>query len=119
MNELGVWEQCRYPGFSDDPMAAFEDLAHDLAFAEDFLSGGAEVLRKAAGKETDFVAEQVREQTAQNVGDVRKLETLRARFHEGRLGDVIAIAAKLTYPERMSTVERQMVEMAKKKIGSY
>jgi hypothetical protein len=118
MRELGAWEQCRYPGFSDDPMAAFEDLAHDLAFAEDFLSGGAEVLRKAAAKDSNYVAEQMREQTAQDVGDARKLEALRARFHEHRYGDVLAIAAELTYPERMSEVEQQMVEMAKKRTGS-
>jgi hypothetical protein len=37
MRELGVWDQCRYPGFSEDPAAAFHDLAHDLGLAEDFL----------------------------------------------------------------------------------
>jgi len=51
MRELGVWEQCRYPGFSQDPLAAFRDLAHDLEYADDFSSGSGEVLRRAAGRE--------------------------------------------------------------------
>jgi hypothetical protein len=45
MRELGVWAQCRYPGFSDNPMDAFHNLAHDLQFAGDFLSGRGESVR--------------------------------------------------------------------------
>jgi len=30
MRELGVWNRCRYPGYSDDPLDAFRCLAHDL-----------------------------------------------------------------------------------------
>ena len=33
MQELGAWDQCRYPGFSEVPAAAFHDLAHDLGVA--------------------------------------------------------------------------------------
>lgn len=50
MRELGVWDQRHYPGFSEDPAAAFHDLAHDLGLAHDFLSGPATVLRTAAAK---------------------------------------------------------------------
>jgi hypothetical protein len=51
MRELNVWDQCQYPGFSDNPMNAFADLAHDLTFADDFLDGSTTVLRRAAAKE--------------------------------------------------------------------
>ena len=53
MRELGVWQECRYPGFSQDPIAAFHDLAHDLAFADDFLSGSGEILQRTAERETE------------------------------------------------------------------
>jgi hypothetical protein len=55
MRELGAWEGCRYPGFSDDPMDAFRNLAHDIAVAEDFLSGTGEVLRIASEKEANLL----------------------------------------------------------------
>jgi hypothetical protein len=48
MRGLGVWDRCKYPGFSDDPTDAFHDLVHDLRFAEDFLAGSAAVLLRAA-----------------------------------------------------------------------
>jgi hypothetical protein len=51
MRELGVWAQCRYPGFSDNPMDAFHDLAHDLQFAGDFLSGRGESVGRAFAME--------------------------------------------------------------------
>jgi hypothetical protein len=50
MRELGVWDQCRYPGFSSDPAASFHDLAHDLGLADEFLCGSAATLRQAATK---------------------------------------------------------------------
>jgi hypothetical protein len=51
MRELGVWEKCKYTGISDDPRDAFRDLAHDLRFAEDFFTGTAAVLSRAAERE--------------------------------------------------------------------
>ena len=51
MRELGVWDQCRYPGFSERATDSFHDLAHDVDLAKDFLSGSATTLRKAATKE--------------------------------------------------------------------
>jgi hypothetical protein len=48
MRELGVQSECRYPSFSDDPLVAFHDLAHDLKFAVDFTNGDAVVLLRAA-----------------------------------------------------------------------
>jgi hypothetical protein len=117
MNELGVREQCRYPGFSESPLDAFDDLAHDLAFAEDFLLGTAEILKRAAATEAALLSERSRETMAGYVGDVRNLELLRQRFHEGRYGDVMTIATNLKYPDRMTGVEQRMVKMAKNRTG--
>jgi len=40
MRSLGVYGRNRYPGFSDDPLQAFRDLAHDIEkFAQDWLFG--------------------------------------------------------------------------------
>jgi hypothetical protein len=69
MRELGVWDQRRYPGFSEEPAAAFHDLAHDLGLARDFLSGPAAVLRTAAAREASDTAEQNERAMVGYVGD--------------------------------------------------
>jgi hypothetical protein len=115
MRELGVWDQCRYPGFSEDPAAAFHDLAHDLGLADDFLSGWAAVLRTAAATEASDTAAQNKRDMAGYVGDVRQRQQLRQRFREGRYGQVVALAETLKYPDQMTESERRMVEIARKK----
>ncbi len=50
MREIGVWDQCHYPGFSSDPMNGFEELAHDLNFAGDFVTGSGADSTKSRGK---------------------------------------------------------------------
>src|SRR3954454_10340293 len=69
MRELGVWEQCRYPGFSSEYLQVFRGLAHDLGFAQDFLSGNASILRAAAKRELVVNAERSEQLTAGYVGD--------------------------------------------------
>ena len=115
MQELGVSDQCRYPGFSEDPSAAFYDLAHDLGWADDFLSGSAAVLRTVAAKEASETAEQNKRAMAGNVGDVRQRQLWRERLREGNYGQVVAIAETLTYPDQMTDPERRMVEIARKR----
>lgn len=119
MAELGVSDKCRYPGVSEDPEAAFSDLAHDLAFADDFVSGSAEVLLAAAAKEAITSAKQHAELMAHYVGDVKNLEQLRIRFHEGSYREVIKLAEDLKYPGRMTESERRMVELARKRKRSW
>jgi hypothetical protein len=53
MTQLGVRGKCKYPGYSDDFKDAFRDLAHDLAFAEDFLGGEGTALNRAAATERE------------------------------------------------------------------
>jgi hypothetical protein len=74
MRELGAWEQCHYPGFSDDHINPFLGLAHDLGFAEDFLSGPAAVLGRAAAKQVIAARDSNEEFMAGAVADVRLIE---------------------------------------------
>jgi hypothetical protein len=115
MRELDLWNQCRYPGFSEDPAAGFRELAHDLAFTDDFLSRDAAVLRRAAAKEALKTVNRDRRLTALSVGDVRKLEEMRDQFREGRYREVIRLAAELTYPDQMSLSQHQMLQIAREK----
>ncbi len=115
MRQLGVWEQCRYPGFSEDPVVAFHDRAHDLALADDFLSGSAGSLRTAAAKEASNTAEQDRRAMAGDVGDVRQRQRLRELFQAGSYDQVVALAETLKYSDQMTESERRMVEIARKR----
>ena len=69
MRELGVRERCHYPGFSEDPKDAFLGLAHDLAFADDFLTGTGALLREAARRESSDDAARNADLMADNVGE--------------------------------------------------
>jgi hypothetical protein len=114
MRELGVREQCQYPGFSEDPKDAFRGLAHDLIFADDFLTGTGAVLRRASTKEALDEATGHRDRMAGYVGDKREIERLRNGFRDKRYDDVVASFDSLKYPERLAESERRMVEIARK-----
>jgi hypothetical protein len=113
MRQLGVWDQCRYPGFSNDPAVAFHDLAHDLRMADDFLSASAAVLRAAAAREASDTGRQDKVAMAGYVGDVRQRQELREQFREGNYDQVVALAETLRYPEQMTESERQIVAIAR------
>ena len=115
MRELGVRNQCHYPGFSDDPIAAFRDLAHDLGFADDFLSGSAAVLRTAAAREGADTSQQDKRAMAGYVGDTRDRQRLREQFREGNYAQVVALAEALKYPDQMTDSEHRMVKIARTK----
>ncbi|MGH9718299.1 MAG: hypothetical protein ACRD4R_16440 [Candidatus Acidiferrales bacterium] len=115
MRELEVWDQCRYPGFSDDPLGAFVGLAHDLSFASDFLCGSAAMLRQAVAKEAANTATRQADLMARDVGDKRKIDQLRQSFRDKRFSQVVQLAAQLKYPDRMSESERKMVGIAQRR----
>jgi hypothetical protein len=117
MRELGVWDQCRYPGFAEDPMDAFNELAHDLSFADDFLAGSATTLQRAAAREAVITASLDADAVARYVGDTGKIDDLHRCFREKHYSEVVRLARKLKYPERMSASERNMVEIARKRTG--
>ena len=118
MREIGVLERCHYPGFSEDPKEAFLGLAHDLAFADDFLTGTGALLRQAAMRESSDNAARHTELMAANVGDERKVENLCRCFWQGKYEDALAEFNSLTHPERLSEPERKMVELARKRTRS-
>jgi hypothetical protein len=115
MRELGVRERCHYPGFSEEPKDAFLGLAHDLAFADDFLTGTGDLLRQAAMRESSDDATRNADLMAGYVGDKRKVEQLRSCFHQGKYEDTLAEFNSLKYPERLSEPDRKMVELARKR----
>jgi hypothetical protein len=115
MRELGVWTRCRYPGFSEDPMDAFHDLAHDLKFAEDFLLGRAASLKKAAAMEKISASSRKAQHMADYVGDTRKRDQLRNYFRENLYHEVVELARALTYPNFMTQSEQKMVAIARKR----
>ena len=115
MRELGVWGQCEYPGFSEDAIGGFRELAHDFAFADEFTSGNAEALHRAAAKESISARELGREFMGAAVGDTRRREEMRAKFREKKYGEVLSLASELKYPDQLSASERIMVETARAK----
>ena len=118
MRELGIWGQCHCQGFSDDPLNGFRGLAHDLSFAEDFLSGPAAILQRTANKEAVVEDSRSKDLMAGYVGDREKLEKLRTCFREGRYSEVITLAEELKYPESMTQSERRLLEIALKRSNS-
>jgi len=112
MRELGVIEQCRYPGFSNNTATEFEGLAHDLVFADDFLSGTADMLQRAAEKEAIETKKRDHLLNRAYVGDIRRIEELKAQFHAKQYENVVAIASQLRYPEALSRSENRMIEIA-------
>ena len=117
MRELEVLSQCRYSGFTENAAESFRNLAHDLAFAEDFLSGAATVLKRAAAKEALEAGNRDQVLMTGYVGDIKKLEELRTRFHHKQYADVLALAASLRFPDRMTASEQGMVEIARERAG--
>ncbi|MDE3201876.1 MAG: hypothetical protein KGN79_13255 [Acidobacteriota bacterium] len=113
MRELGVWNDCHYPGFSSDPLQAFAGLAHDLQFAEDFLHGSAEVLERAAVNEAASNAQKTEADMASYVGDTAQLTTLHDAFYARDYNQVLAIAAILKYPDRLSRAQQTMIQIAR------
>jgi hypothetical protein len=112
MRQLGVWEQCRFPGFSNDPLLAFANLTQDLLYAEDFLSGSGDVLRMAAVIEEAVAKERSADLMATAVADTQKIEQLRDRFREHHYDEVVKIAAELKFPNRLSASQRRIIEIA-------
>lgn len=103
------------PGFSNEPIAAFRELAHDLGFADDFVSGSAAVLRMAAAREGADTSEQDKRAMAGYAGDTRERQRLREQFREGNYAQVVALAEALKYPAQMTDSERRMVKIARKR----
>ena len=113
MKELGVLSRCEYPGFPNDPLDPFVRLAHDLSFAGEFISGDARLLLRASERERAAIAERDARDFQGYVGDVRTLERMRDSFRSGEYDQVVQLAGTLSLPDKMTTAQRRMVEIAK------
>ncbi len=106
----------RYPGFSDEPLDGFRNLAYDLEnFADDFLTGSGEVLVKAARKEAEYITAENHLDMAGYVGDTRKREEARRLFRENQFQKVVENLESLVYPELLKESELKILEISKKK----
>jgi hypothetical protein len=88
-------------------------LAQDLSFASEFMSGDARLLLRASERERAAIAEGDGRDLQRYVGDVRRLERMRDAFRSGAYDQVILLAATLTLPDKMTTAQRRIVEIAK------
>ena len=115
MRELGVWSDCRYPGFSDEPLQVFRDLEHDLKFAEEFLVGSATILMSAAAKQ-EIHADAKRElEMARYLGQRRKIAEMRSLFKLGKYAEVLAIFETLPAPQLLSDAERRLIDISRRR----
>lgn len=106
----------RYPGFSDEPLDGFRNLAYDLEnFTDDFLSGSGEFLIRAAQKEAEYITTQNQLDMAGYVGDTRKREEARKLFRENSFQRVIENLESLVYPELLEESEKKILEISKRK----
>jgi len=106
----------QYPGFSDNPLDGFRNLAYDIEnFADDFLNGSGEVLVKAARKEAEYITTQNKLDMTGYVGDTRKREEAHRLFRENKFQGVIENLESLIYPELLKDSEKKILEISKRK----
>jgi hypothetical protein len=115
MKELGVAAQCRYPGFSDNPLDAFTDLLHDLqSFGNDFLCGEGDVLICAAQHEREATSARDIKESGRFAGDTRMRAEARELFRQKRYAEVVQLLERVRFPEILTEPDRKMLEIAKK-----
>ncbi len=117
---LGLTAAAQFPRFVDDSVSGYPALLHDLEnLLPPFFSG----------PEDDFVAiakRYMQAQQQQHEDDSRDLkyhatgeDRLKARarelFREGRYEEVLQIESKIKFPELLTSSERQLFTLAKKR----
>jgi hypothetical protein len=86
---------------------------HDVSFAGEFMSGDARLLLRASERERATIAERDGRDWQGYVGDLRTLEWMRDSFRSGAYDQVVQLVGTLTLPDKMTTAQRRMVEIAK------
>jgi hypothetical protein len=115
MRLLGVWPQCRYPGFSIEPLQVFEDLSHDLGFASDFTTGDGSALVSAA------VAQKVEDDgrnealLASYQGQNQQLTQMRSLFKQAKYAEVVKVYQALPSPQLLTDAELRLVHIAQRR----
>ena len=114
MRKLGVWPQCRYPGFSSKPLEVFEDLSHDLGFTRDFTTGDGSALVAAA------VAQKVEDDGRNEAllagyqGQARQLAEMRSLFKQAKYAEVVKVYQSLPFPQLLTDAELRLVHIAQR-----
>ena len=116
MKELGVLGRNQYPGFSNDPLDGFRQLANDLGYAADFLSGNGHTLHAAALKEAEADRGKSKDLMVDYVGDTRALEQMEALFRSGNYTKVLTVFQELKFPERLTKVQQKIVEISRERV---
>ena len=115
MKHLGVRDRCRYPGYSEDPMEGFRNLAHDIrAFGQDFLGKGDQLV-DAARAESEEQAVRGRDLNIGYTGDRRARQDAREAFKAGDYRKTIELLTTLQYPDDLSASEVKLLAMAQKR----
>lgn len=113
MRALGHVKDAAYPGYSEDPLAAFRDLRTDLErFGADFLTGPGDSIKHAAREATIRDALQLTSLQADYAGDSGRRERARGFFHEGKYSEAGAEFRGVTYPDLLTESERRMWHLA-------
>ncbi|HYI10505.1 MAG TPA: hypothetical protein VEK57_15700 [Thermoanaerobaculia bacterium] len=108
--------EASYPGFSTDPLVAFEHLRSDLErFASDFLHGDGAALLKAAISEEESEEQASHKTMIESVGDGRCRRDARDAFRRKDYARTVSLLSELRYPEDLSPAERQMLEIARQR----
>ena len=114
MRTLGVWSQCRYPGFSKEPLDVFEDLSHDLGFASDFITGDATALIAASLAQKVDDDDRNEALMAGYQGQTRQLAQMRALLRERKYGEVVKVYQTLPAPHLLTDAELRLVDIARR-----
>jgi hypothetical protein len=108
-----------YPGFADDPLDGFRHLRADLErFGDDFLTGDASILIRAASEEARRRPELRRRQMASYTGDDADRRRARELFRAKNYAEVVSVLDALKYPEFMDDFERKILEVARRKTSN-
>lgn len=119
LSSLGVRPgTSRYPGFSDDPLQSFRDLAYDLTTScAEFLSGTLTVFPAAAEAAAFQRAAKQRRDMAGYVGDDTIRAQARDAFQAGDYASVITLLESLAYAEFMDRADAQRLEIARRRVS--
>jgi hypothetical protein len=105
-----------YPGFSSDPLDGFRHLAADLKnYTQEFFTGDAAVLRRAASEEASRRPERDRRRQAWMVGDDSARRRARELFRERRYREVVVLLEAIQHPEFIDDFELTILEVSRRR----
>ncbi len=119
LNAVGAVEQSRFlwlPKGSGDER--YRTLRFELEqFFSEFLTGSAEVFLQAAKEAAKVRSEIPSNVITETTSDIRKRQIARDAFREKRYKDVMFAIASLAMPESLTTSEKIIVKICRRKLG--